>query len=66
MDLTIRGGMGGREAIARLLEHDPAVRVIVASGYSNDPVLANYRQAGLAGVLPKPFTSPSWARRWTS
>jgi PAS domain S-box-containing protein len=56
MDLTIRGGMGGRETIARLRQEDTSVRAIVASGYSNDPVLANYRQAGFVGVLRKPFT----------
>ncbi|MEM1178381.1 MAG: ATP-binding protein [Acidobacteriota bacterium] len=55
MDLTVPGGMGGQEAMRRLLEIDPDVRAIVYSGYSNDPVLANYRDYGFIGRLTKPF-----------
>ncbi|MBN2231957.1 MAG: response regulator [Deltaproteobacteria bacterium] len=56
MDLTIPGGMGGREGIRRLLERDPAVRVIVFSGYSNDECLSRYRDFGFRAALVKPFT----------
>ncbi len=55
MDLTIPGGMGGKEAIAQLLKIDPKVRAIVSSGYSNDPVMANYQSYHFQGVLSKPF-----------
>ncbi|WP_456385273.1 PAS domain S-box protein [Desulfolithobacter sp.] len=55
MDLTIPGGMGGREALRRILEVDPEARVIVASGYSNDPVLANCREYGFVASVAKPF-----------
>jgi PAS domain S-box-containing protein len=55
MDLTVPGGMGGREAMVRLREIDPSVRAIVSSGYSRDPVLANYRAHGFQGILPKPY-----------
>lgn len=55
MDLTIPGGMGGREAVRELLRLDPAAKVIVASGYSSDAVMANFRQHGFLGCLPKPF-----------
>jgi PAS domain S-box-containing protein len=56
MDLTIPGGMGGKEALARLLEFDPGIRAIVASGYSNDPVMANYKIHGFRKVITKPYT----------
>ena len=55
MDLTIRGGIGGREAVADLLAADPAARVIVSSGYSNDPIMASYRDFGFSAVLAKPY-----------
>ena len=56
MDLTIPGGMGGMEAVKRLLEIDPNVRAIVCSGYSNDTVLANFKRFGFRAVIPKPFS----------
>jgi PAS domain S-box-containing protein len=55
MDLTIPEGMGGREAIRRLRDYDPKVKAIVSSGYSYDPVMANFRQFGFNGVMPKPY-----------
>ncbi len=55
MDLTIRGGMGGKEAITHLLELDPQAKVIVSSGYSNDQIMANYLEHGFKGVVVKPF-----------
>ncbi len=55
MDLVIPGGMGGREAVRKLLEFDPKARVIVSSGYSNDPIMANYRHYGFCEAISKPY-----------
>ncbi len=55
MDLTVPGGMGGREALERLRQIDPEVRAIVSSGYSRDPVLSDHRAHGFSGILPKPY-----------
>ncbi len=56
MDLTIPGGMGGKEAVKKMLEIDPSARVIVASGYSNDPVMSAFESYGFSGVIEKPYT----------
>ena len=56
LDLTIAGGRDGLWAIEKLLEIDPDVRAVVASGYSNDPVMSDHRRHGFQGMLQKPFT----------
>ncbi len=55
MDLTIPGGMGGKEAAFLIKEFDPSAKMMVSSGYSNDPVMANYTEYGFCGVLVKPY-----------
>ncbi|OGJ86502.1 MAG: hypothetical protein A2268_02315 [Candidatus Raymondbacteria bacterium RifOxyA12_full_50_37] len=55
LDLTIPGGMGGRETIQKLRDIDPAIRVIASSGYSTDPVMVNPREFGFSSKLEKPF-----------
>jgi two-component system cell cycle sensor histidine kinase/response regulator CckA len=62
MDLTVPGGMGGKETMKRLLDIDPKVQAIVSSGYSQDPVMANYRDFGFAGVVEKPYKIESLAK----
>jgi CheY-like chemotaxis protein len=56
MDLTIPGGMGGMEAVKRMLEIDSKVKAIVCSGYSNDTIMANYNSFGFRAVVPKPYS----------
>lgn len=55
MDLTVPGGMGGREAAVEILALDPQARLVVSSGYSNDPVMADCRKYGFAAALVKPY-----------
>jgi PAS domain S-box-containing protein len=55
MDLTIPGGMGGRESAEIILGYDPAARLIASSGYSNDPILAAYNSYGFCGAVAKPY-----------
>lgn len=55
MDLTVPAGMGGKEAIKRLLEIDPQVKANVSSGYSNDPDMAQLWQYGFSGCVANPY-----------
>ena len=55
LDLTVPGGMGGKETVLKLLEIDPEAKAIVSSGYSDDPVLADFGAYGFKGKIPKPF-----------
>lgn len=56
LDLTIPGGMGGKQAISKLRELDPEIKAIVSSGYSNNPVMSDYKNYGFSGILAKPYT----------
>jgi len=56
LDLTIPGGMGGREAMKALLEIDPEVTGIVSSGYNTDPILARFREYGFSALVTKPYS----------
>jgi two-component system cell cycle sensor histidine kinase/response regulator CckA len=62
MDLTIPGGMGGKEAISALREIDPDVKALVLSGYSNNQVMSEFEKYGFSGVLPKPFDMDTLAQ----
>lgn len=55
LDLTVTGGLGGKDTVAQLRQFDPQVKAIVSSGYSNDPVLSRYSTFGFHGVVAKPF-----------
>ena len=62
LDLTIPGGIGGKEVIKRLRVIDPKIHAIATSGYSNDPVMAKYNEYGFNDILPKPFKINELAR----
>jgi DNA-binding NarL/FixJ family response regulator len=57
LDLTIVGGLGGLDTLRRLRQLDPGVVAVVSSGYSNDPVLANFEAEGFRGILEKPYSA---------
>jgi DNA-binding response OmpR family regulator len=57
LDLTIVGGMGGKEAAALILAGDPSARIIASSGYSDDPVMAKPASFGFSSAIPKPFSA---------
>jgi nitrogen-specific signal transduction histidine kinase/CheY-like chemotaxis protein len=62
MDLTIPGGMGGKETMRKLQEIDSGVKGIVSSGYCNDPILANYLEYGFISVVAKPYNMEELGR----
>jgi len=55
MDLTVPGGMGGKETIKEIIAANPQVKAIVSSGYSNNPIMANYGEYGFSAAVSKPY-----------
>jgi CheY-like chemotaxis protein len=56
MDLTVPGGMGGKEAVKKILEIDPKAVVIVSSGYATDPIMSDFKKYGFKAVIAKPYS----------
>ncbi len=55
LDLAVPGGMGGAETIKGLTKIDPEIKAIVSSGYSNNPIMANFREHGFRDFIAKPY-----------
>jgi CheY-like chemotaxis protein len=62
MDLTIPGGMGGKDAVREILKLNPAAKVVVSSGYSNDPIMAQFGEYGFCAALVKPYQLTEFAK----
>jgi PAS domain S-box-containing protein len=62
LDLTVPGGVGGKEAITMLRDIEPGVKAVVSSGYSTDPVIGSYREHGFSAVLSKPYQLQEMSR----
>ncbi|HOX34644.1 MAG TPA: response regulator [Methanoregulaceae archaeon] len=55
LDLSVPDGMGGKEASEKLRALNPDARIVISSGFTNDPMLTDYASFGLSGVLAKPY-----------
>lgn len=55
LDLSVPDGIGGKEAFEKLHALDPGARIVISSGFTNDPMLTDYASFGLNGVLAKPY-----------
>ena len=62
LDLTVPGGLGGKETLDFLKEINPQVKVIVSSGYSDSPIMADYEKYGVQGVISKPYRLPELSK----
>jgi PAS domain S-box-containing protein len=62
LDLTLPGGIGGRDALKLLLEIDPSVNAIVSSGYAMDATMSHYQDFGFRGVITKPYEAAELGR----
>lgn len=61
-DLTVPGGIGGKDALAELRKFDPEIRAVASSGYSSDPIMAHPTTYGFRSALPKPYDIPDLIR----
>jgi two-component system, cell cycle sensor histidine kinase and response regulator CckA len=61
LDLTVPGGMGGKETIIAIRKIDSKIPIFVASGYADDPVMQNPSGFGFTASICKPFTKSELA-----
>ncbi len=66
VDLNVPGGMGGKEAVAEILNIDREAKVFVSSGYSTDHIMVNFQEYGFAGGIAKPFDLASMQKMLSS
>lgn len=62
LDLTVEDGMGGADAVKKLVRIDPHVKAIVSSGYSRDPIMSDYGKHGFCAVMHKPYRLAEFSR----
>jgi two-component system, cell cycle sensor histidine kinase and response regulator CckA len=55
LDLTVQGGMGGKKALSELKAIDPLVKALVATGYTEDPIVSSFAEHGFKGAVTKPY-----------
>jgi len=65
LDLTVQCGMGGVEAARQILAIDPSARLIVSSGYSFDPVMADFKNYGFCATVEKPYRADELGNKLT-
>jgi len=65
LDVSVPNGMGGEEAARSILSIDPAARIIISSGYSDDPLLTHFGQYGFSGAVKKPYNSEELSQTLT-
>jgi CheY-like chemotaxis protein len=63
LDLTLPGGIGGKEALKSLIEIDPLVNAVVSSGYAMDATMSRYEDFGFRGVIAKPYEAAELGRK---
>jgi PAS domain S-box-containing protein len=62
LDLVVPDGMGGKEAMERLGEIDRKVKAILASGYTQDSTMTDFRELGFTAAIAKPFSLAELSR----
>jgi len=63
LDLTLPGGMGGKEALKKLIDIDPMVNAVVSSGYATDATMSRYEDFGFRGMIAKPYQASELGRK---